>query len=122
MNPAEAEAASEDSELRSASEVKGYHIKAKDDEVGHVEDFIADVGESWRIRYLVVDTKDILPSKKVIISPDWIEDIDWGVREVKVDHTKEEIKKSPEYDPSVPVNRKYEKVLYDYYGRPKYWL
>ena len=108
--------------IRSTNELEGYDIEATDGKIGHVEDFIADVGESWRIRYLVVDTKDILPSKKVIISPDWIEDIDWGVREVKVDHTKEEIKKSPEYDPSVPVNRKYEKVLYDYYGRPKYWL
>jgi hypothetical protein len=39
-----------------------------------------------------------------------------------VDLTKEVIEKSPEFDPSAPVNREYEEVLYDYYGRPKYWV
>jgi hypothetical protein len=29
--------------------------------------------------------------------------------------------KSPEFDPSAPVNRAYELRLYDCYGRPKYW-
>jgi hypothetical protein len=31
------------------------------------------------------------------------------------------IESSPEYDPEAPINRQYEEVFYDYYGRPKYW-
>jgi len=31
---------------------------------------------------------------------------------------KKKIKESPEFDPSTPVNSEYEKILYDYYGRP----
>jgi len=38
-----------------------------------------------------------------------------------MDHSREEIKNSPEFDPAAPVNREYEEVLHDYYGRPKYW-
>lgn len=107
--------------IRSTREIEGYDIIATDGKIGHVEDFIADVSESWKIRYLVVDTRDFLPSKKVIISPDWVKEFSWERREVLVDHTKKEIKNSPEFDPTVPVNRKYEEVLFDYYGRPKYW-
>jgi hypothetical protein len=40
---------------------------------------------------------------------------------VQIDLTKEEIKGSPEFDARKPVNREYEAVLYDYYGRPGYW-
>jgi stress response protein YsnF len=36
--------------------------------------------------------------------------------------TRDQIKNSPEFDPAAPVNRAYEERLFDYYGRPKYWL
>ncbi len=52
-----------DSHLRSTREVRGYHIQATDDEIGHVEDFIID-DETWAIRYLVVDTQNWWPGKR----------------------------------------------------------
>ncbi|MGC9364361.1 MAG: PRC-barrel domain-containing protein [Fidelibacterota bacterium] len=110
-----------DEHLRSAREVTGYYIQARDGEVGHVEDFILD-DDAWIIRYLVVDTRNWLPGKKVLLAPDWIESIDWSCQKVVVDLTQEEIKASPEYDPKVPVNREYEERLYDFYGRPMYWV
>ncbi|MCJ7685043.1 MAG: PRC-barrel domain-containing protein [Desulfobacteraceae bacterium] len=106
--------------LRSATEVMGYHIQATDDEIGHVEDFIFD-DETWTIRYMVVDTRNWLPGRKVLVTPDWIDSVDWEESKVRVDLTSEEVKNSPEYDPSAPVNREYELRLYDFYGRPKYW-
>jgi uncharacterized protein YrrD len=109
-----------DSHLRSTREVKGYHIHAKDGEIGHVEDFILD-DEGWIIRYIVVDTRNWLPGKKVLVSPEWVERVSWSESEVYVDLLREVIKKSPEFDPSAPINRDYEENLYDYYGRPKYW-
>jgi len=33
----------------------------------------------------------------------------------------EDVKESPVYDPAEPVNREYEILWYDYYGRPVYW-
>jgi len=117
---AEEASESDDSHLRSAEEVMGYHIKATDDGIGHVEDFIAD-DETWTIRYIVVDTRNWLPGRKVLIVPEWIHSVDWWEKKVSVDLTKEQVKNSPEYDPTAPVNREYELRLYDFYGRPKYW-
>jgi hypothetical protein len=112
------EVKSENDNLRSADEVIGYHIQATDDEVGHVEDFIVD-DATWTIRFLVVDTRNWLPGKKVLIKPSWVESVDWVERKVNIDLPRETIKNSPEYDPSMPVNREYEERLYDFYGRAK---
>ncbi len=109
-----------DPHLRSTREVTGYHISASDGDIGHVEDFIID-DEEWIIRYMVIDTRNWLPGKKVLISPKWIENVRWVDGAVDVNFTQESIKNCPQYDPSEPVNREYEARLYDYYGRPKYW-
>ena len=110
-----------DPHLRSIKEVTGYHIQAMDDDMGHVEDFIVN-DKSWTIHYVVVDTRNWLPGgRKVLISPAWIESIDWPQSRMKVDLSTEQIKESPEYDPHAPVNKEYEARLYDFYGRPKYW-
>ncbi len=106
--------------LRSANELVEYHIKAVDGEIGHVEDFILD-DDSWTVRYIVVDTRNWLPGKKVLVPPAWIESADWLQKTVTVDLTKGQVERSPEYDPSAPVNREYENLLYDFYGRPRYW-
>lgn len=121
--PASAEAKGKtDPHLRSTKEVIGYKIHAEDGEIGHVEDFIVHE-DDWIIRYVVIDTRNWLPGRKVIIPPDWwIKDISWADSEVVVNVKRDAIKNSPEFDPAEPVNREYETRLYDYYGRSKYWL
>jgi hypothetical protein len=106
--------------LRSSNEIIGYHIKAIDGEIGHVEDFIFE-DDTWNIRYIIVDTRNWLPGRKVLISPFWTREIDWIEKIIIFDLTKQAVKRSPLYDASAPVNRNYELALYDYYGRPKYW-
>jgi hypothetical protein len=115
------EGESDDSHLRSTREVIGYHIQATDGDIGHVSDFILD-DEIWQIRYLVVDTGNWLPGRRVLISPAWIDDVSWREKSVVVNLSQESIKHSPEYNPAEPVNREYEVRLYDFYGRPKYWI
>ena len=109
-----------ESHLHSVKEVQGYTIEATDGDVGHVEDFIVQ-DDVWMIRYAVVDTRNWLPGRKVLVSPLWITGIRWDERTVRVDLTREDVKNGPEYDPSQPVNRDYEVRLYDFHGRPKYW-
>lgn len=109
-----------DPHLRSSDEVIGYYLEARDGDLGHVEDFLVD-DESWTIRYMVVDTRNWWPGKKVLVSPEWIERIDWNESKVHVDLTRDGIRNGPEYDPSAPIEREYESRLYDYYGRPRYW-
>ena len=113
--------ASDDVHLRSAKEVRGYHIQGSDDTIGHVDDFIVD-DETWAVRYLVVDTSNWWFGKKVLISPQWAGNVSWENRKVYLDMPRQTIKESPEWDPSEAVNREYEVRLYDYHGRPAYWL
>jgi uncharacterized protein YrrD len=109
-----------DPHLRSSAEVTGYHVAATDDEIGHVEDFLID-DATWAIRYMVVDTRSWWPGKNVLVSPEWIDRVVWSDSKVYVRMTREQIKKSPEHDPSGPVQRDYETRLHDHYGRPRYW-
>jgi len=114
------ETAREDVNLRSTREVVGYRIHATDGQIGHIEDFIVS-DEDWVIRYLVVDTRNWLGGRSVLVSPEWVATITWEEQEVWVDVSKQRIEDCPPYDPSAPVNREYEVQMYDYYGRPKYW-
>lgn len=104
--------------LRSANEIEGYHIQTLDKEMGHVTDFIID-DEDWTIRFIVVSTKNLLPGKEVMLVPLWIDRIRWSEKKIFVDLTEEELKNSPIYNPSAAINQKQEKILFDYYGRPK---
>jgi len=110
-----------DTVLRSTREVLKYRIHATDGDMGHVEDFILD-DDIWTIRYLVIDTRNWLPGRSVLISPEWIEKISWADSKVWIDQTKDQIKNSPKYDPLAPINKEYETRLYDFYGRPRYWV
>ncbi len=106
--------------LQSARSLLDYHVQATDGAVGHVEDFILE-DEGWLVRYLVVDTRNWLPAKRVLISSEWVAEIDRPGRILFLTLSREEVRNSPPYDPNQPVNRQYEVHLYDYYGRPKYW-
>jgi len=105
----------DDLHLRSTEKVEGYYIQAKDGEIGHVEDYIID-DEKWNIRFLVVDTTNWLPGRKVLILPRWINRIDWGESKVYVNLSLESIKNSPEFDHSQPVDMIAERELFDHYG------
>src|SRR5215470_4258801 len=121
--PAAAELAARsvgDSSLRSARDVTGYNIAALDGDLGHVEDFLVD-SRAWAIRYLVVDTANWWPGKKVVVSPEWIKTVSWSDSRVYVDLRRDEIKSAPEYDPSGTFERDYESRLFEHHGRRKYW-
>lgn len=111
----------QDSNLRSFGEVLNYDIAAIDDKIGHVEDFIL-CDSSWTIRYLVVDTKNWWPGKKVLLSPEWIKEVSWKARNVHVDLYKSAIENGPEYKPEEIITREYENKLYDQYSKKKYWI
>lgn len=110
----------DDAVLRSWQEVTGYHISAADGEIGHVEDFLVDP-ESWIVRYLVVDTRNWLPGRKVLVSTDWLRSFSYDEQTAQVDLPREQIKAAPELDLGRPVDRAYETALYAHYDIPGYW-
>jgi len=110
-----------DPHLRSTHDVSGHIIHAKDGEIGHVDDFIID-DETWTIRYLIIDTKNWLPGKKVLVSPIWIERVSWSESAVFVNLPLEKIKQSPEYTEESLITREYETILYGHYNQKGYWV
>jgi sporulation protein YlmC with PRC-barrel domain len=104
-----------DQHLRSTGKTAGYTIKAADGSIGEVQDFIVD-DTSWQIDYLVVDTGSWLPGKKVLISPQWITNIDWLTSVITVSATVSDVKGSPEYDPENPLDDTYASKLTAHYN------
>lgn len=104
-----------DPHLRSTEKVTDYIINADYGDIGRVEDFLID-DSSWKIDFIVVDTGNLLPGKKVLISPSWIKDINWDNSEVTVNATVDSVKDSPEYDPSKPLTDEYAASLQKHYG------
>jgi hypothetical protein len=111
---------SSESHLRSTKEMHGYVIDCTDGNIGHVEDFILD-DESWVIRYLVIDTRNWWPGKKVTLPPRWIENVNWPDAKIHVDLSRRQIKDSPEYDDTAAIDREYEERLHRHYGQAGYW-
>lgn len=110
-----------DPDLRSCNEVIGYHIQATDGEIGHVSDLIGD-DDNWIVRYIAVDTRNWLPGREVLMAVDWVHKVSWEDSKVFVDLPLEKIANSPEWEPGSRITREYEKALYEYYGRPGYWV
>lgn len=109
-----------DPHLRSTRGVSGYDIQTLDGEMGHVEDFLVSDND-WAIRYLLVDTRDWLGGREVLIAPQWIDRVDWADTAVYVGLTREEVETSPEYDPENSPSREYEARLHEHYRRRGYW-
>jgi hypothetical protein len=108
-----------DPHLRSMRDLIGYRIQAVDAEVGHLDDFLLDPHE-WAVRYLVVDTRNWLPGRKVLVAPPRISRIVWEDAKVHVDLPQQLIRTAPEYEPDMPVTRDYETALDVHYNRERY--
>ncbi len=97
--------------LRSCKAIIGYHIKATDGAVGHIESLLINE-ETWAIQYLVINTSNWWIGHKVLIAPEWIDEISWADRSVTVDLDCASIKASPPYESSQQLNRERESNLY----------
>jgi hypothetical protein len=112
-----AEQAKGDAHLRSANEVRGYEVEARNGDVGRVDDFLVDE-EHWAIAFLVVETGSWLSSRPILLAPAWLEGIDWANRQITVGLDKEQIRSSPAYEHGTVVDREYQRRLFAHYDRP----
>ena len=109
-----------DAHLRSTHDVSGQTIEASDGEIGHVEDFVID-DQSWSIGYLIVATRNWLPGKKVIISSEWVERIDWEEGKVQINLTRDAVQHAPGFSADALITRACESTLHSHYNRRGYW-
>jgi hypothetical protein len=103
-----------ETKLRSCAEIRGYVVEGFDGTAGYVEDFLAEY-ETWRLRYLVLDTHKLFPGKRVLVSPDWVESIRWADRAVGVGLQTEVIKNAPGYEGITDLEEGYEQSLHEHF-------
>lgn len=104
--------------LRSVADVRGYRIEANDGEIGNVDDFLVDDSD-WRIGYLIVDTRNWWPGRRVLVAPEWIYEVGWDEAKVFVDLSRNAVKHSPTYDPHAALPAGYTDRLHAHYGQPR---
>ena len=106
-----------------AAVVETAEYRGRDRFVGlHSERWTLEQGKPAAIRYLVVDTTNWLPGRKVLISPSWIERVSWTELKIITSHTREAIKAAPEFTSVALITRQYESRLHEHYERRGYWL
>jgi len=115
-----AEHRDDDPHLRSCAAVAGYHIHAIDGEIGHVHGYLIDE-KTWAIRYIIVNTSNWWLGHKVVIAPEWFQDIDWAQKKVSVDLLRHSVERSPSYSETIQFDRQHEAALYAHYKRVGYW-
>jgi uncharacterized protein YrrD len=106
-----------DPHLRSGREVSGYSLEAADGEIGHISDLLLD-DQTARIRYAVVDTRNWLPGKHVLIAPQWIREVRWADATAVVNVEREAVRHSPVYTSLAALDKDYESRLSMHYGYP----
>ena len=106
--------------LRSCEAVRGYHVKANDGEIGHIDSYLLDE-ITWAIRYLVVSTSNWWGGHKVLVAPPWITGVNWSEQTVSVALSRADIQASPAYNSGELLDRAWERVLHKHYGRTGYW-
>lgn len=109
--------------IYSTKSLLGKKIQATNEDFGTCKDLYFD-DESFHIRYLVIDTGNWLPGRRVLLSPQSIDSVNMGDLKdgIPVTMTREQIEKSPPMDADKPVSRQAEERLHVYYGWQPYWL
>jgi hypothetical protein len=100
--------------LHSVADMLGYGVRARDGHAGEVRDVIFD-DETWALRYIVVNTRDSLPGREVLVPSRCIGHVAWDDSAVTVDLAGDQVRGAPEYDPRSVVTKRDEERLERYY-------
>lgn len=107
--------------LRSEKDIQQCSIYAAGGEnVGDAETLFFD-DESWKVRCLVAKAGGLLLNLRVLISPEFVGEVDREVGILYTDLTKEQAGDAPGVEADRPVAEQQKVAYYDYYGASPYW-
>lgn len=109
---------SENANLRSVAEIRGYHIHATDGEIGHLADVLIE-DTDWTLRYLIVNTSNWWQGKEVLISPRSTQSIRWTENLIYVGVDRNRIRTGPQYDASRRIDAAFDADMVRHYGPTK---
>ncbi len=87
-----------DHHLQSTLTVAGYAIKASNEVVGHISDFLMEESD-WSIRHLVVNTRHWPSGKTILMPADCVHHVDCEEKTVTVKMSREAVLSSPTHEP-----------------------
>ncbi|MGQ8364376.1 PRC-barrel domain-containing protein [Glaciecola sp. 1036] len=98
-----------------------FDVNATDGALGHIQDVLFD-DDSWTIRYVNVDTQRWRPlSKKVLVTPVSLKLLDTQEETLDIKLSKQQILDCPSIEEHQPISRKYEQIMFDFFGYGYYW-
>jgi len=100
--------------------LRGFTVAASDGPIGAVKDFLFD-DQTWKIRWLVVDTGSWLLGRMVLVHASAIGEPDPRRKELPVRLTKAQVEGGPDFSAHQPVSRQAETDLYYHYGWDPSW-
>jgi len=106
--------------LKALASLKGFDLHATDGSLGTVSDFLFD-DSIWKVRWMVVDTGNWLPGRKVLIHPSAVISAEHEARTLNVELTKAQVEGSPAILKDRPVSQQMQNSLYGYYGWNPLW-
>jgi hypothetical protein len=92
-----AEESRNEQHLSSTRQVTGCYIHATDGNIGHIADCMVD-DEHWNLYDLVVETRNWLPGKKVVVSIQWIQSVNWWEAIVYLNCSRDSVEHCPEFN------------------------
>jgi uncharacterized protein YrrD len=101
--------------------LRAYTVHAQDGTLGHIKDLYFDE-TTWLVRYLAVDTKRWLPGRKVLLSPQAVQEIDHEKGTIDFGLTKAQIEASPTIDDLAPMSQQMSETVDAHYGWHHTWI
>ncbi len=111
-NPLEVE-----NHLRHLTDLIGYSVQARNGSAGKLCDLIVQE-ENCDIPYLVIESGRILGGKKVLVSPQWVQTLQWGQSNLQIDLNRETIQNSPEFHPEDLLDEGFWSQVNEHYSAP----
>lgn len=92
-------------------DLSGFEVVGRDGSIGTVDKASNDV----RVNYIIVDTGDWLPGRRVMLPAYTVERIDPSARKVFLDRKREDIRNAPDYTADKRRSAKFQDALSGYY-------
>jgi hypothetical protein len=101
-------------ELRSFKEMRNYYLQTTNAGHSTIDDFIVDDSD-WSIKYLIINLRNSLNNEFVLITPELLQQIDYGATKIFSSISQEQLENAPRYKPGMPITADFEKKVYNYY-------
>ena len=103
--------------MMSVKQLQGYTIRGTDDEIGKIHDVYFD-DVSWKVLFVLADTRPWLLGRLVLVAPDMLGDLDAENRVFPASLTKAQVENGPSVEEHKPVSRQHAVDVAKYWDRP----